>query len=146
MDDMVRFRALRLLVAVLAGADQALDALLYRPAVVRAFQWAPRWWLCDLAKLSMRLDDAWATGWWDADSWVPGGPCEACGRRAAIHVYGGREADDEPIGDFLEGRPVHTCGWCRLVGPMTSEADVQRELGRAGAESVSWRWRQSRAS
>ena len=59
----------------MAKADQALDEVLYRPAVVKPFQWLPRWWLCDLAKLSMRLDDRWAVGYWDDVGIAPGGPC-----------------------------------------------------------------------
>lgn len=121
-----------------------LDELLYRPAVVRAFRWAPRWWLCDLAKLSMRLDEHWDIGYWEQVGIVPGRPCEACGRRASIHVYGGRDEDEEPIGDFLEDHPVYTCGWCSLDGPTVTESDVRRELARAGTESVSWRWRWER--
>ena len=30
--------------------DEALDELLYRPEIVKAFVWIPRWWRCDMAK------------------------------------------------------------------------------------------------
>jgi hypothetical protein len=43
-----------------------------------------------LAKVSMWLDDRWATRWWET-AIEPDGPCQACGGRAAIHVYGGIE-------------------------------------------------------
>ena len=121
----------RIVVRALALADEAVDEVLYRPAVVKAFMWLPRWWLCDLAKLSMRLDEHWAVGYW-SDAVVPGGLCEACGRRAAIHVY---EVD------WLERRTVRTCGWCHLTGPLVDESDVQRELALARAHSIGWRWR-----
>lgn len=130
----------RLLVAVLARADALLDEVLYRPAVVRAFGWLPRWWLCDLARLSVRLDERWRTGYWD-DGTVPGAPCEACGRRAAIHVYGGPDEELPEVDDYLTSRPVRVCGWCQLLGPMTSEDEVRRELMAARDASVSWRWR-----
>ena len=132
----------RLLVLALEKADEALDEVLYRPAVVKAFAWLPRWWLCDLAKLSMRLDERWSTGYWrDRLDFGPYGVCEACGRRAAIHVCGGVVPEEEPIGDYLEGRPVHTCGWCHLRGLILDESDVQRELAAARRYSVAWKWR-----
>ena len=127
-------------VHALAKADEALDGVLYRPAVVKAFAWLPRWWLCDLAKLSMRLADRWATGWWRETGIEPDGPCEACERRAAIHIYGGDE-DGESFGDYLAHRPVRVCAWCQLGSPLLDEADVQRELRLARADSVAWRWR-----
>jgi hypothetical protein len=61
--------------------------------------------------------------------------------RAAIHVCGGIERDEESVGDYLEKHPVFLCGWCTLGDPVTDEADVRRELDRARARSVSWRWR-----
>jgi hypothetical protein len=128
------------LVRALATLDEAVDAVLYRPAVVKVFSWLPRWWMCDLAKVSMWLDDRWATRWW-VRAVEPDGPCQACGRRAAIHVYGGIEPDEEPVGDYLEDHPVFLCGWCTLGSPVTDEADVRRELEQARARSVSWRWK-----
>lgn len=130
----------RVLILVLAKVDEALDEVLYRPAVVKAFIWLPRWWLCDLAKVSIALDDRWKIGYWDEVGIVPGRACEACGRRASIHVYGGRDPDEDPVSDFLESRPVFTCGWCHLTGPMLNEGDVERELALARADSVGWRW------
>jgi hypothetical protein len=129
------------LVLALAKVDEALDEVLYRPAVVKAFSWLPRWWLCDLARASMWLDDRWRTRWWQAAGIEPGGPCQACGRRAAIHVYGGSDPGAEPVDDYLESHPVFVCGWCKLDSPVTDEADLRRKLDRARARSVSWRWR-----
>ena len=134
-------RTRRLVVCALAKTDEFVDEVLYRPAVVRAFRWVPRWWQCDLAKLSMALDDRWSSGWWADDAIAPGRPCEACGRRASVHVYGGMDNEDAPIDDYLATRPVYVCGWCHLRGPMASEPDVQRELAAARADSISWRWR-----
>jgi hypothetical protein len=126
-------KAARAAVVALAKVDEALDEVLYRPLVVRAFRWLPRWWLCDLAKLSMRLDDRWHTGWWN-DAWkVPGAPCAACRRRASIHVI-----------DHPDGSEVRLCGWCHIGGPVLDEADLKRELDAAATDSVSWRWRSRR--
>jgi hypothetical protein len=131
------------IVVLLEKADEAVDEVLYRPALVKAFDWLPRWWQCDLARLSMRVDERWQVGWWDDADIVIGGPCEACGRRASYLVYGERDEDDDldPIEDFFTDRPVYTCGWCRLEGTVESEADLRRELAAARARSVSWRWR-----
>ena len=74
---------------------------------------------------------------------APGDPYEACGSRASIHVYGGPGADLGAVYDYMENHPVHICGWCHLGGPMLSEADVERELALARADSVAWRWRSS---
>ena len=132
--------ARHVVVGALARLDELLDGLLYRPAVVKAFSWLPRWWLCDLAKLSMRLDDRWQTEWWSDVGIFPGRPCEACGPRASIHVYGGLDDSDEALGDFLESRPVHLCGWCHLGEPVKSEEDLDRALASARTASISWRW------
>ncbi len=131
----------RALIGTLEKIDEALDQVLYRPAVVRAFRWVPRWWLCDLAKLSIWLDERWSTGWWEEERIEPGGPCQACGRRAAIHVLGGPGPDGEHFDDFLETHPVYLCGWCPIPGPIKSQDDLERALVAARSASVSWRWR-----
>ena len=134
----------RAIVVGLAKVDGALDEVLYRPAVVKAFAWVPRWWQCDLAKFSMALDDRWLVGYW-SEAIPPGRPCEACGRRAAIHVYGGTEGLD--IEDWTDeeiaasGRPVELCGWCQIRGEVLTEEQLQRAGRDAAADSVSWRWR-----
>ena len=134
------------LISSLARADDAVDAIAYRPAVVKAFAWVPRWWRCDLARLSIALDRRWGVGWWD--DYGPSGVCEACGRRAAWVVIGGW--DEDLLGPrtasstaFVDDRQVRLCGWCHLSdGPFPqSEDQLQEELRQAGAESVSWRWR-----
>lgn len=133
----------RAVVISIAKLDEAIDEVLYRPAIVRAFKWVPRWWLCDLAKLSMSLDERWGTRYWET-SIVPGGPCEACGRRAAIHIYGGVDEEDDrdrQPQSYLERRPVYVCGWCHLHWQIDSEEDLQNELAAARQDSVSWRWR-----
>lgn len=53
-DTEVMKRAVVVAIAVIHGA---FDEVLYRPAVVKAFSWLPRWWLCDPAKLSIALDE-----------------------------------------------------------------------------------------
>ena len=130
----------------MALLDEALDELLYRPAIVKAFMWVPRWWLCDLAKFSMVLDERWAVGYWEEAGIVPKQPCEACGRRASIHLVGGW-ADDPDLagegddGDLLAHRVVRLCGWCHLEGSILTEDDLNEELQAAARDSVSWRWR-----
>ncbi len=96
--------------------DSALDPVLYRPAVVKAFAWLPRCWSCDLAKLSMALDDRWGTGYW-----------------ASIIVLGGCGHDDteEDPGLLLDDRPVHLRGWCRVRQPINSEAAPGHSTGRS---------------
>src|SRR5581483_1576585 len=120
----------RIVVAALAKADEAIDEVAYRPAAVRAFRWMPRWWLCDLARTSRWLDDRWATAWW-RDDWIePGGACDACHRRAIVHVL-----------DGPDGTEIGVCGWCHIEGPILSDEDLQRELAAAAADSLAWRWR-----
>lgn len=133
----------RTVVAALAKLDEAIDEVRYRPLVVKVFAWVPRWWLCDLAKFSMVLDDRWNAGYWDEAGIAPGDACEACGRRAAIHLYGGREdvAMNNSAAWFLDDRPVYLCGWCHLRGDINSEQELQAGLTAARRDSVSWRWR-----
>ncbi len=138
----------RSIVRLLNTACTCVDDVAYRPAVVRLTLPLPRWWTCQLARLSMRLDDRWGMGYWEGDAApaAPVGTCEACGRRAAWLVVGGpAEDDEEPRGDFLGGRPIHLCSWCRLDHgqPLQNESDVRRELARARARSIAWRWRWS---
>jgi hypothetical protein len=122
-------RVKRLLVLALAKLDSAVDEVAYRPAVVRAFRWSPYWWNCAIAKLSVRLDERWAAGYWDEGP-VPGDLCAACRRRASPFWIEG------PTGEV-----VPLCGWCHIEGPILSDADLSRELSAAAADSVAWRWR-----
>jgi hypothetical protein len=133
----------------MANLDAAVDAIVYRPAVVKAFAWLPRWWSCDLAKLSMALDGRWKVGYWDEAGIAPGRPCDACGRRASIHVLGDPsddriDEDDDRLGGpvvFLSDRSVHVCGWCHVHGRITSSEELAVALDEARARSVAWRWR-----
>ena len=118
----------RLAVVALAKLDAAIDAVVYRPAVVKAFRSLPLWWSCGLAKLSVTLDERWTTGYW-TDGPIPSGRCAACERRAAHLVIEGPEGTT-PL-----------CGWCRIEGPVLSPADLDRALADAAAGSISWRWR-----
>jgi hypothetical protein len=110
----------------------------------------PRWWSCQLAHLSIWLDERWGTDYWEGDSApaVPQGLCEACHRRAAMFDVGGywwdddypRDEGEEP--DFLATRTVHLCGWCQLE-PMVpqDEAELEAALAHARQRSIAWRWR-----
>lgn len=128
----------------MAAVDGALDEVLYRPAIVKAFVWLPRWWSCELAKLSMVLDDRWKVGYWARAGIAPGRQCEACRRRASIHLIGGRDDEyPEGVGSFLDDRPVYLCGWCHVVGAINNARDLDAALSEARHDSVSsrWRWR-----
>jgi len=89
-----------------------------------------------------RLDARWQIGFSDEAWIVPGGPCEICGRRSAIHIYGGPSDGDvnaEPL--VLDDREIRTCGWCQLYGQIMTSGDLVRAMAAARAESVAWRWR-----
>jgi len=141
----------RLVVILAEKADEGLDEILYRPFVVKAFLWLPRWWRCDLSRLSRWLDERWGTGY--RDEFGPSSIlCEACRRRASYMYVGGwaLESEDErgfPLDDddednYLARRRVSLCGWCRLPEdlPIEDEQTLQAALAWARARSVAWRW------
>ena len=139
----LRMDAKRAIVRAVNTACTLVDEVAYRPAVVKLTMGLPRWWRCDLAKLSMRLDDLWGTGFWDESGpAVPGGVCEVCDRRAAIFTLFGHDDDEEPD-DFLSLHPVNVCGWCH-VRPrhlITDHEGLSRALAEARERSVRWSWR-----
>jgi hypothetical protein len=135
--------------AVVRGLNLAcsgIDSVLYRPAVVKLTESLPRPWCCQLAHLSMRLDDRWSTGYWaspDAPT-VPGGPCDICGRRAALFVVGGYGEPGEASSDeYLSDHSLELCGWCRLdfAEPPRSRRELDQLIAQARSRSVAWRWR-----
>lgn len=137
----------RRIVRALNTACTAVDAVAYRPAVVRLTLPLPRWWGCQLARLSMRLDDRWGTGYWSSETApaAPEGLCDACRRRAAWLIVGGRWDDEYEEGEqpsFLTDNPVHLCSWCSLVGLGTIETagDLGRALAHARQRSIAWTW------
>jgi hypothetical protein len=145
----------RFIVGALNRLCTWVDELAYRPAVVKLTLPLPRWWSCQLSKLSIHLDGRWATGYWS--NWGIGGICDVCGRRAAWFVVGGI-ADDDGIGGepfeparhhaeenygFMARHPINLCGWCRLDSeafPIESAEELEREIVKAKARSISWRW------
>jgi hypothetical protein len=135
----------RAVVVGLARLDELLDEVLYRPAIVKAFSWLPRWYYCDLAQLSIALDDRWHVGWWD--EYGPAGVCEACGRRGAYISWGGWDENFEGSrttvdSGFMYDREVHLCAWCDMPAEFPAdEEELHAVLRRAGADSISWRWR-----
>jgi hypothetical protein len=139
----------RIKLGLVRGMNRAclwVDEIAYRPAVMKLTNRLPRWWSCHLAHLSMKLDDRWGTGYWDSDEAgpVPGGPCAACGRRAAWLVIGGYEEDEDEEGEnYLARHPIEVCGWCRLESdsPIQNPAELERALDLAREKSISWRWR-----
>lgn len=143
MDRKIKLSLVRLLIW-LCGS---IDAIAYRPAVVKGTLWLPRWWACHLAHASMRLDDRWGLGFWDSEEAppAPDGPCDACKRRAAWMTVGGLEPGEAPSEDatYLELHPVQLCGWCdlRFTSPPENPQELKRALEDARARSVSWRWR-----
>jgi hypothetical protein len=124
----------------------SIDAIAYRPAIVKATLWLPRWWCCHFAHVSMRLDDYWKLGYWDSEEAppAPDGPCDACKRRAAWLTVGGLEQEEEPSEEatYLERHPVQLCGWCelRFHAPPKNGQELKKILKDAGARSIGWRW------
>jgi hypothetical protein len=138
--------ALRLqMVRALQRACALVDWLAYRPWLVRLTERMPRWWHCQLAQLSMTLDDRWQTGFWASDGAppAPAGVCAACHRRAAWLVVGGTDNEDPAIQeDWLALHPLEICGWCHpeFPNPPRTQDDVMRAFAEARKRSVSWRW------
>lgn len=124
-----------------------VDDVAYRPVVVKLAQRLPRWWNCQLAQLSMKLDERWDTGYWRSNSAppIPDGVCEACGRRAAWLVVGGTEPDEEPdkVITYLDEYPINICAWCSIDSslPINNRAERVFALADAGRRSIAWRWR-----
>jgi len=141
-----RKQLLRVLVALLNRACVAVDAVAYRPSIVKLGMPLPRWWNCELARLSIRLDDRWETRFWDDywEDWRPGGVCDICGRRASWLTYRDDDPDEEEVSSE-DRRPVEVdidiCYWCRLEMPITSESELEAAIAEARRRSVSWRWR-----
>ncbi|GGI04961.1 hypothetical protein [Egicoccus halophilus] len=105
--------------------------MLYRPAVVKATMWMPRWWECELAKLSAALDERWEIGWWTDG--IPHGTCEICERRAAWLEF------EHAVGC------IDVCGWC--PAPPFSEARSEDEaFSLARQRSIRWSWQWPKSS
>lgn len=128
-----------------------VDDVAYRPVVVKLTRRLPRWWNCQLAHLSIKLDERWNTGYWRSESAppVPDGLCEACGRRAAWLVIGGADPDEELDQDvtYLDKNPIHICAWCMIDSalPISNRAERAFALADAGERSIAlrWHWRPS---
>ena len=118
---------------VLNRADRIIDAFAYRPAVVRATRSWPRFWHCQLALWSQRLDRKWRTGYWKDQPVTPEGLCAACHRRAAWLEYD-FDLDDSTV-------VIALCGWCKINDPVRSEADLAAALSGAASRSVRWSWK-----
>jgi hypothetical protein len=134
------------IVRALNGACTAIDAVAYRPAVVKLTLRLPSWWQCQLAHLSMALDDRWRTGYWKSENApaAPDGPCDACGRRAAWLLVGGWGEDEvDSAESYLADHTVKLCGWCRLDHDSrpANKDELLLALADARARSVSMRWR-----
>jgi hypothetical protein len=145
MIDMPRLKLA--IVRILNWLCTVIDALAYRPAVVKLTERLPRFWTCQAAHASMALDRRWRTGFWtsaDAPA-VPGGPCDACGRRAALFTIGGwaEKTKNDIDRPYLADHVVQLCGWCCLDGNArpADRAELDRALATARSRSVAWRWR-----
>jgi hypothetical protein len=121
-------------VRLLNSACVTLDENLYGPAGIRATLWLPRWWNCELAKVSEMLDRRWNTDFWSGEEApaYPGAACEACGRRASMITY----YEDST------GSPIELCGWCRPdpdlpITPATRRARLKEARDR----SIRWSWK-----
>lgn len=133
-------------VRALNGLCTWVDDLAYRPVVVKLTRWLPRWWSCQLAHLSMKLDKRWDTGYWKSANAppVPDGLCEACGRRAAWLVIGGADPNEKLDQDvtYLDQNPIHICAWCMIDSalPISNRGERDFALADAGERSIAFRW------
>jgi hypothetical protein len=144
-------RARLAVVRLLNAICELVDEIAYRPAFVALTKRLPWFWCCQLAHLSINLDDRWQTGYWRGQKAppAPDGPCDACGRRAGWLEIGGHYEgleDCPPDEDeYLSAHPVTLCGWCHLdinsSGPPRNAADLDRLLRDAASRSIGWRWR-----
>ena len=141
-DDVSGRRIQLLAVNALNRACTLIDVVAYRPFIVKLTERLPRWWGCQLAHLSMKLDDRWGTGYWASDDApaAPEGLCDACRRRPAwqsseeLSTKPGKQVISNAIqfsfvvgvGQFLRRLKVSKSSIAFL--PML-------------ARSVSWRWR-----
>ncbi len=129
------------LVRALNAACTGVDAVAYRPVVVRLTQRLPSWWGCQVAHASMKLDERWHTGFWPSGAApaAPDGPCDACQRRAGWLVVGGDHEETDSTDDYLASHPVQLRGWCELdfQSPPRNRSELQRALDAARARSVS---------
>lgn len=125
-----------LLVRLLNSACVFVDELLYRPAAVRLGLSLPRWWNCNLARVSASLDQRWGTGFWRSESSParPGPPCDACGRRPAIFALDVAGGPDDIVA-------LQLCGWCHVRAPVLTPTNIASELHDARRRSVAWTWR-----
>lgn len=134
----------RSILASLERACNLADWIVYRPAIISATKRFPRWWRCDLARLSVWLDERWQTGYW-ADR-GPGPMCTICQRRAAWLQVGGSWAEIGPDdgGHFMEKHELHLCFWCSRslpIGEITNQRELDDWIGAARRRSISWSWR-----
>jgi hypothetical protein len=135
---------------VVSGLDtacQLVDEVAYRPAVVRLTLPLPRWWRCELAKLSAWLDRRWGLEYWGSEreprTLAPAGLCDVCHRRPASLEAGGSWADleVEDEGDYMESHPLRLCFWCKLpASPIENDAQLEAAVALTRSESISWRW------
>jgi hypothetical protein len=147
----VRFLKLTI-IRTLYGACRLIDEVAYRPAVVKLTRCLPWFWCCQLAHLSIKLDERWQMGYWDASD-APPKPdrlCDACQRRAAWLEAGGHydgiDGDgDDSKRDYMKSHPVNLCGWCHLDvdfdAPPQNAEELKLLLEDAASRSIEWRWR-----
>lgn len=132
-----------------------IDAVLYRPAVVKLAAPLPVWWSCQFARWAGWLDQRWGTGYW-RDGGLPRGICGVCKRRAAWLVIGGPIEDGEDHNEsgvdqtvdtyafsYLSTHPLYVCGWCRIdaAHPAQDAQELREQVRLARARSIAWRWR-----
>jgi hypothetical protein len=137
--------AKRSTLAALELACNLVDRVAYRPVVIRLTQPLPRWWRCDLSRLSVWLDARWRVGYWDDRG--PSGLCDICSRRTAWLRVGGSWEDmgvPNDADDFMLSHPLDLCFACSHAmpyGPIVSDEQLQSTLASTRARSVSWSWR-----
>ncbi len=143
-----------IIVRGLNACCNAVDLVAYRPFAVKAIEWSPVFWRCQLANLSIKLDNKWKTAYWDSE--IPETPldlCDACQRRASWLCVGGTDKDEDLEWDFdgddadylyFSKHPVNLCSYCELNdegSPPQNSTELKQLLNEARFRSVSWRWK-----
>ncbi len=134
----------------LNAACNVVDAVAYRPAVVKLTLRIPHWWSCQLARLSVLLDERWGAGYWESENSppMPNGLCDCCGRRAAWQYAGDYANDPEfadsdiSANDYLAWHRVRLCTWCYPdLADINNQDDLEERFSVARDLSISWKWR-----
>jgi hypothetical protein len=83
----VKIKPRYVVVSGLEEADELVDKLLLSRAIVRLTRPLPRWWRCELSRLSQALDRRWRTGLLDEGPMGCSPPCERRPSRGRLYGF-----------------------------------------------------------